>query len=314
MPGRQTPHKTKTHMAEILVDPSQERRILDFRPLGFGDVIVLGRYRYAEAHPALAVHCHGKMLEICYLQSGEQTYYVDGQRFQLKGGDLFVTYPRERHGTGMSPEGKGMLYWMLIRVPERGGRLLSLSAAESRAVCQQLLHLPARQFPGGERIGRVLRRVMETFDRDQDALRVVNLRNLLLRFLLDVLEASRGWRPGVSPAMQAVQTLIQENLDRRLPVGRLAAAAHLSLSRFKARFKAEVGVPPADYAMRQRIEFAGQLLRQGDLSVTELAMRLGFNSTQYFATVFKRYVGKAPSAYRRTGSQESDQNPSTPTP
>ncbi len=39
---------TKANMAEILIDPSAERRILDFRPLGFRDVVVLGRPLSAE--------------------------------------------------------------------------------------------------------------------------------------------------------------------------------------------------------------------------------------------------------------------------
>ncbi len=75
--------------------------------------------------------------------------------------------------------------------------------------------------------------------------------------------------------------------------------AHLSLSRFKARFKNEVGLPPADFIMRGKIERARQLLAAGDLSVTQIAMRLGFSSTQYFATAFKRHTGKTPSQARR---------------
>jgi AraC-like DNA-binding protein len=281
------------------VNPSQERRILDFRPLGFHDVVVLGRYRYAEAHPALQLHSHGQMIEICYLESGQQSYSVGGKQFLLHGGDLFVTFPNERHGSDKSPEGKGMLYWMLIQVPRGTERLLSLGPVATRQVLDRLLRLPARHFPGGERVGRILRRVIGVFDRDQDPLRVVNLQNLLLRFLLDVLEASHDSHRRVSPEIRAVQQVIAENLDQALPIARLARVAHMSASRLKARFKAEVGVPPADYTMRQRIDRGKQFLRQGDLSVTEIALRLGFSSTQYFATAFKRYTGQTPSGYRQ---------------
>jgi AraC-like DNA-binding protein len=236
------------------------------------------------------------MVEVCYLESGRQTYRVGAEEYHLRGGDLFVTLPHERHGSDRSPEGKGVLYWVLVRIPPAGGRLLGLASAESRLVVDRLLGLPARQFPGGEGIGRLLRRVMTAYQGD-DPLRLANLRNLLLRFLLDVLEASCGTPRGVSPAILAVEQLIAENLGQALPIRRLARAAHLSESRFKARFKAEVGIPPADYALRARIDRARQLLWQGDLSVTQVAMRLGFSSTQYFATAFKRYTGRTPSAY-----------------
>jgi AraC-like DNA-binding protein/mannose-6-phosphate isomerase-like protein (cupin superfamily) len=290
--------KTKSHTT-VLVDASQERKILDFRPLGFRDAIVLGRYRYAEAHPALPLHSHGRMVEICYLESGEQTYWLGSQRYDLRGGDVFVTLPHERHGSAQAPEGKGVLYWLLLRMPEGHRGLLSLRPAESRQVVQRLLAIPARSFPGGEGIGRLLRRVMAAFDRVDDPLRRVNVRNLLLRLLLDVLEASHGTVRRVSPGIQAVEQLIAANVDQTLPVSRLARVAHLSESRFKARFKAEVGIPPADYALRQRIDRARHLLWQGDLSVTAVAMQLGFSSTQYFATVFKRYTGHTPSTYWR---------------
>ena len=53
MASEQQPHKARSYFRPVLVDPSEERRILDFRPLGFRDVTVLGQYQYAKAHPAL---------------------------------------------------------------------------------------------------------------------------------------------------------------------------------------------------------------------------------------------------------------------
>ena len=299
MPFRRLTRKTKSYYTPVKMDPSEERHILDFRPLGFRDVAVLGRYQYAKAHPALELHSHGNMVEICFLESGQQVYCVGEDTFHLSGGDLFVTFPYECHGSNRIPQSKGVLYWLLINVPNSNGRLLSLSQTESRTVIDRLLNLPVRQFPGNQGIGRVLRQLIGTFQRDEDPLRLVKLRNLLLSFLLEVLEASQNADRRVSPEIQAVQRAIAENLDQTLPIRRLAQLAHLSESRFKARFKAEVGMPPADYAMRQRIDRAKQLFRQSDLPVTEIAFRLGFSSSQYFATAFKHYAGQTPTNYRR---------------
>jgi AraC-like DNA-binding protein/quercetin dioxygenase-like cupin family protein len=299
MPPRQRRLKTKTHTEPILVDGSEERRIADFRPLGFRDVQVLGRYRYGEAHPALPLHSHGKMIEICYLESGRQTYRVGSQRFDLNGGDVFVTFPNELHGSAESPEGKGVLYWMLIRIPAGRQRFLSLNRTDASLVLNRLLNLAVRHFFIGQEIGYILRQAMEVFDRGEDSLRCVRLQSVLLRFVLEVLDASCGMRRRVSPEIQAVQTLITENLTQALPVSRLARSAHMSESRFKARFKAEVGAPPADYAMRQRIDRSIELLRHTELPVTRIALSLGFSSTQYFATVFRRYTGIAPSECRQ---------------
>lgn len=135
-------------MDPILIDPSSEREILDFRPLGFRDVLVLGRYQYAAAHRPLPEHTHGRMLEICYLARGQQTYLVGQTRYGLTGGNVFLTFPGETHGTGTAPESKGTLYWCLLRLPEKNERLLSLIPSESRQLTESLLALP-RQFRMG---------------------------------------------------------------------------------------------------------------------------------------------------------------------
>jgi len=288
-------------MDPILVDPSDERRILDFRLLGFRDVAVLGRYSYATAHEVLEDHSHGEMLEICFLETGEQTYVVGETPYHLTGGNLFLTFPGECHGTGQMPEGKGKLYWMLLFVPGAHQRFLSLSAAEARCLIGQLLHLP-RQFRALPEVKRTLDRIFGVFDRPAAPLRAADLRNLLLRFLLDVLDSAHQREASVSPEMQRVQQFIIEHLDQPLTVRELAREVHLSESRLKSRFKTEIGIPPADFVTRQKIDLAKDLLSNTDTHVSDIAMALGFSTPQYFATVFRRYTGQTPSHFRQAAS------------
>lgn len=285
-------------MDEILIDPTNERRNLDFRPLGLDDVPVLGRYSYTAAHEPLELRSHGNRLEIGYLESGQQTYEVEGEQIDLTGGDVFVIFPRERHSTGGLSQGRGVLFWTLVRVPARNQRFLSLPPKEGRLILDRLLHLPRRCFPGGKATKRTLHRIFAAYDRTDDPLRITSVRNLLIRFFLDVLEASRRAEREVSPLISDVQHFIDQNLDQPLTVADLAERAMLSRSRFKARFKAEAGMSPADYVMRKKIERAQALLLGGDHTVTNVAMSLGFSTTQYFATVFKRYTGQTPSGFR----------------
>ena len=113
-------------MNDLLIDPSPERQVIDFRPLGIDAVAVLGKYEYHRIHPPLEAHRHGGMIEICLLASGRQSYFVDGRPYHLSGGDVFVTYPGEQHGSGPEPEEKGTLYWTLLRVPRGKQRFLCL--------------------------------------------------------------------------------------------------------------------------------------------------------------------------------------------
>jgi AraC-like DNA-binding protein len=98
-----------------------------------------------------------------------------------------------------------------------------------------------------------------------------------------------------------VLTYIQAHLadPEAMAVDKLAQVAGLSTSRFKTRFRKEQGVPPAEYVLRTRIGEARQRLAKPDATVTEVALSLGFSSSQYFASSFKRLTNATPSAFRR---------------
>ncbi|MDR2706098.1 MAG: AraC family ligand binding domain-containing protein, partial [Planctomycetaceae bacterium] len=114
-------------MNEIIVDPSRERQILDFRILGFRDVLILGHYVYRKTHLPLQFHDHGELMEICYLAEGRQFYRVADKDYFLSGGDVLINYPHERHGTGLFREGKGNLYWLILQPPSSQSEFLGMS-------------------------------------------------------------------------------------------------------------------------------------------------------------------------------------------
>ncbi len=97
--------------------------------------------------------------------------------------------------------------------------------------------------------------------------------------------------------------LIQQYPQRIFRLEDLARRAHLSLSHFKKRFKAETGLSPRQYILRDKIEAAKCLLSSQAKPITDIALDLGFVSSQYFATVFKRITGTTPTHYRRQAHQ-----------
>jgi len=288
-------------MPDVLIDPTDERKIVDFRPLGLRDVAVLGRYSYARAHRPLGRHTHGDLMEICFLDEGVQPYFVEGKEYILKGGDVLAVFPREVHGTGRSPENRGRLYWMILRLPRPRESFLGLPPAEAGELARALRALSPRRFRGGRGLKRSLERIFEAHE-GGGALRRAEIRNWALRFLLDVIAASRRRRgEGVSPAIREAQALIEEGLGEETPrLEALAERVGLSLSWFNARFKREVGIAPRNYIVMRKVEEARKRLARSGASVTGVAMGLGFSSSQYFATVFRRYTGMAPGEFRRS--------------
>lgn len=261
---------------------------------GLKEVVLLGRYNYARAQAPLPEHEHGSILEICFLVKGRQTYRVAGRTYHLRGGDVFVTFPNEKHGTAGHPEEKGVLYWMMLR--RTRGRWLGLSAPDADVLWRSLAGLPARHFRGSARMKSQLDSVTDLFHRSPFPLQSTFLTTEVMGYLVEVIRCSEvGGRARQGTRMEMIYRYIQDHLDEKLSVPGLAERAGLSTARFKARFKEETGVPPGEYVLRAKIAEAQRRLKTGVGSVTDVACDLEFSSSQYFATVFKRYTGKTPS-------------------
>jgi transcriptional regulator GlxA family with amidase domain len=82
------------------------------------------------------------------------------------------------------------------------------------------------------------------------------------------------------------------------PVRRLARVSGVSEAHFARSFKQAFGVPPHRYVLTRRIERATALLRDTDLSITQIAFDTGWESLGTFGRTFRDVTGKSPSAIR----------------
>lgn len=94
----------------------------------------------------------------------------------------------------------------------------------------------------------------------------------------------------------------RDRMDREyaepLDVPALARTAFMSTAHFSRRFREAYSETPYSYLMTRRIERAKALLRDRDLSVTEVCFAVGCSSLGSFSSRFTELVGETPSAYR----------------
>ncbi len=260
----------------------------------------MGRYDYVQAHPPLKPHLHKDIFEVCFLANGAQTYVAGTTRYNLAGGDLFITKPGEIHSTGREPQNKGRLYWIQFRFTAEGQSFLGLTPQEAHTLMRRFLSLPTRHFRNGNLLAPTFDRILAAYADTHNPLRAVDVRNLLLRLALDIIgiaerRIARPYSIGIQNAIHHIEQHPTQFPDLKV----LAHAAHMSDSYFKRIFKHETGMPPLEYAMWRRMENAKHLLRTTNYPVTRLAMEMGFATSQHFATVFKRLTGFTPSAFRQ---------------
>ena len=276
------------------------REILDMESLGITVFEEFGRYNYIQTQEILPAHTHGGAVEICYMAKGEQTYVVEGEVFTLNGGEAFVVFPHEHHGTNNMPEQKGTLYWLSLLPPQEGRDYLGLSYEEAAEIFFHLTHLPSRKFFCAPAAGKMLQKIFSLYRRNDLILKQTVIRNLIVGFLLSIIENGRrnGQKPYSDAVSEAVR-YIREHIREGVDLTELAEAACLSVSRFKHRFKTETGIPPAEFIIREKLRIAESMLTEQHVSIAEIAYDLGFSSPSHFATVFKQYKGTSPSDFRK---------------
>jgi AraC-like DNA-binding protein len=98
--------------------------------------------------------------------------------------------------------------------------------------------------------------------------------------------------------LRRARDLIDREFARPLDVAAIARAALMSTAHFARQFRAAYGETPYSYLMTRRIERAKALLRQGELSVTEVCLAVGCTSLGSFSARFTQLVGETPTAYR----------------
>jgi AraC-like DNA-binding protein len=100
----------------------------------------------------------------------------------------------------------------------------------------------------------------------------------------------------------------RDTMDRlyadALDIEWLAGSVHLSRAHFIRSFRDTFGETPHRYLQRRRIERAMALLRDSDLSVTEICFDVGFSSLGTFSRTFRDVLGESPSEYRERAKGE----------
>ena len=133
-----------------------------------------------------------------------------------------------------------------------------------------------------------------------EALSVVLLHELV-RLNNGVATAPPLARGGLAAWQQKrVARYIEEHLSDAIPLTELAGMAGLSPYHFARAFKHSFGVPPHRYHMTRRVAQAKVLLARSTVTVTEIALKVGFSETSSFTAAFRKLTGHSPTEFRRS--------------
>lgn len=257
---------------------------------------------FLSASPPLENHVHPNAMEIVFLYRGEQTYCVNGREYHLRGMDLFHTYPNEVHSSSVYPEEKSTLYYMIVDTINNQKNFLGINNPRIAYLPQTLNTLPVRKYRGSEKIFTLWESIYTVYD-SVHPIRETIIQMYMLELFLEIIRCANESTRTITSDIEQTTNYIHQHPCEYLPLDLLAQISGLSVSRFKAKFCSQMGMPPGEYIQRERINIAKQMLKDGH-SITYIAHELDYSSSQHFSNYFKKYVGCSPREYQNKHRKE----------
>ncbi|MCZ6839039.1 MAG: AraC family transcriptional regulator [Alphaproteobacteria bacterium] len=169
-----------------------------------------------------------------------------------------------------------------------------------------VIHIKSFESYSPETINSVLPALIRELKNDRPGAAVV-VEKLAEIFLVQVLRAhyeqgksAEGFLAAMfDKRLTRALRMIHSNYREGLTLDDLAAAAGMSRSAFALQFKSTMGVAPVAYLANWRMCQANDILQLGDVTLSQVADRVGYQSDVSFSRAFKRQFGKSPSAVRQ---------------
>ncbi len=99
-----------------------------------------------------------------------------------------------------------------------------------------------------------------------------------------------------------IMKYLEENIYENITLDDLCGQFHFGKSRLCSLFKDATGDSVIHSFLRLKIKEAKKLLMNKEMTISEISVKLGFESPQYFARIFKKYTGMTPTQYRNSAA------------
>ncbi len=246
-------------------------------------------------------------LRILCITDGKFEWSIEGQKHILYPDDVLVICPWQTLGHEAGTLEIGAFEWLTI-LPEvleketdlRLGAWSNLLEGDQK-IAGKLLAAPA-VLPQFKPVHDIILKIENEIKRAEFAFqtRVNQLIDELLVLIVRQLGQQQNQRRDFSQVFQKLDQLLRADLEHPWTVEEMATIVGFGSTAFTEKVKAYSGFSPLNYLINIRISEAIKQMKTTQKSLTDIALEMGFYSSQHFSSTFKKLTGYTPGQYRKT--------------
>lgn len=256
-------------------------------------------------------------LRFYYVIEGRFEWMIDGQHYILYPGDLAVILPGQNFGGEKDLLDIGGITWLHLKLQQfekssklSMGKWSRLCERECRTIGRILLVNNSPVLSKLKEAGVLFQDIHSEFVNQEIGYtaRINQLIDELFILIARQLTKQINSRRDFPQTFLKLEEALRENLSHQWTLEEMAALVGLGNTAFSEKVKNYTGFSPLNYLINIRITEAIKLLKRPNVHVTDIALDVGFYSSQHFATTFKKLTGYTPSEFRKKNIPTNDQN------
>lgn len=249
-----------------------------------------------------------EFLRFYYVIDGRFDWIINGEHHILYPDDLAIILPGQSFGGEKDLLDIGTVSWIHLELQqlERNGKISMgrwsrLTDSESRTIGRILLLNNCPVLSKLKDAGIIFQNLQNEFVNQEigHSTRINQLIDELFILSARQLTRQNNSRRDFPQTFMKLEQALRENLSHQWTVEEMAALVGLGTTAFSEKVKSYTGFSPLNYLINIRISEAIKLLKRPAVHVTDIALDVGFYSSQHFATTFKKLTGYTPSEFRK---------------